>query len=67
MKSEILKKLPRELQIDFIENEMRDNWIESEKEKLQTQIKEILSKESNQGKRTDLETSSKNLEKVHTA
>ena len=64
MKSEILKKLPGELQIEFIENELRDNWTESEKFKLQHRIKKILDKESNQGRRTDLETSSKNLEKV---
>jgi len=59
----ILNKLPKSFQIEIIEN-LHKNLTQSEIYKAQKKIQKILRKYSQQGKRTDLETSSKNLEKV---
>jgi len=63
MIEDILKKLPKPFQIEIIEN-LQKNLTQSEIYKAQKKIQKILRKDSQQGKRTDLETSSKNLEKV---
>ena len=63
MIDDILKKLPKPFQIEIIEN-LQKNLTQSEIYKAQKKIQKILRKYSQQGKRTDLETSSKNLEKV---
>ena len=63
MIDDILKKLPKVFQIEIIEN-LQKNLTQSEIYKAQKKIQKILRKYSQQGKRTDLETSSKNLEKV---
>ena len=63
MIEDILKKLPKSLQIEIIEN-LQKNLTQSEIYKAQKKIQKISRKYSQQGRRTDLETSSKNLEKV---
>jgi len=63
MIEDILKKLPKSLRIEIVENLQKD-LTQSEKYKAQKQMQEILRKYSQQGRRTDLETSSKHLEKV---
>ncbi len=64
MIDDIIDKLPKKLQIEIIENIARKDLTESEKYKIQKMLKNELSKHTQQGKRTDLQTSSKNLEKV---
>jgi len=61
---DIIDKLPKKLQIEIIENIARKDLTESELAKIQKILRVELSKHSQQGKRTDLSTSSKNLEKV---
>lgn len=64
MIDDIIEKLPKKLQIEIIENIAKKDLTESEKAKIQNMLKKEFSKHSQQGKRTDLSTSSKNLEKV---
>jgi len=61
---DIFDKLPKRLQIEIIENIAKKDLTESEKAKIQKMLRVELGKHSQQGKRTDLSTSSKNLEKV---
>jgi len=64
MIEEILEKLSNPVQIEIFENVMQKPLTESEKAKIQNLIKKELEKNTHQGKRTDLITSSKNLVKV---
>ncbi|MGY5148894.1 MAG: MT-A70 family methyltransferase [Candidatus Nitrosopumilus sp. bin_68KS] len=61
---DILNKLPKKLQIEILENDTQKPWTQSEKSKKQKILLEEIQKYSQQGKRTDLETSSKDLDKV---
>ena len=63
MIEDIIKNLPKPLQIEIVENIQKD-LTQSEKYKVQKKLFKTLRKYNQQGKRTDLETSSKNLEKV---
>ena len=63
MVEEPLNNLPKKLQIEIIEN-LHKNLTQSEKFKEQRLVQQELHKFTQQGKRTDLETSSKDLEKV---
>lgn len=61
---DIIDKLPKTLQIEIIENIARKDLTESEIYKIQKMLKNELSKYTQQGKRTDLQTSPKNLDEV---
>jgi len=62
---ELLKNVPEDLRVEIIENEFREDFSESEKEALSIRLKPYLKEQTNQGKRTDLETTStKSLVKV---
>lgn len=62
----ILNLLPQALQIEISENLQREDFIETDKARLQLVLREIISKNMNQGRRTDLKeaTSTKKMEKV---
>lgn len=64
MIDDILAKLSKAIQIELLENTLQKPLTESEKARIQKFLKDELKKHTSQGKRTDLSTSSKNLEKV---
>ena len=61
---EIVRKLPKKLQIEILENDTQKPLTQSEKAKKQKILLEKIKKHTQQGQRTDLHTSSKNLEEV---
>lgn len=61
---EIIHNLPKKLQIEILENDTQKPLTQSEKAKKQMILLEKIKKHTQQGQRTDLNTSSKDLEKV---
>ena len=50
---ELLKSLPKDLQIEIVENVMRKDFTESEKAYIQTLLRKELSDQTDQGRRSD--------------